>query len=258
MRVLSVIHGPTVRSELFGDVIREEGHELVEWEIGAGAAAGGRVRRRGSCSAATRTSARRRSTRGSTTSTSCSATSSPTETPLLRVCLGAQTLAHAFGGRVAQLARQQAGFEEVWLTDEGRDDPVLGVLPERFEALVGNAYGFELPGRAVGSRTRRSSRRPSASGSARGRCSSIPRRGASRSLDWFAEDGRRPAAAARRARARARREDRRLAPARPRALPRVPRRAGSAAGLGEQGALAAGPSALGGDFPITCSPPRRP
>ena len=41
MRVLSVIHGPTVRSELFGDVIREAEHELVEWEIGSGPQPGG-------------------------------------------------------------------------------------------------------------------------------------------------------------------------------------------------------------------------
>src|SRR5439155_25886015 len=33
MRVLSLTHGPLVRAELFGDVIRAEGHELVEWEI---------------------------------------------------------------------------------------------------------------------------------------------------------------------------------------------------------------------------------
>ncbi|HWB23628.1 MAG TPA: hypothetical protein VG652_12170, partial [Gaiellaceae bacterium] len=33
MRVLSVTHGPLVRSELFGDVIVDAGHELVEWDI---------------------------------------------------------------------------------------------------------------------------------------------------------------------------------------------------------------------------------
>ena len=29
MRVLAVNHGPLVRAENFGDVVREEGHELV-------------------------------------------------------------------------------------------------------------------------------------------------------------------------------------------------------------------------------------
>ena len=34
MRVLAVTHGPLVGPELFGDVIAEAGHELLEWEIG--------------------------------------------------------------------------------------------------------------------------------------------------------------------------------------------------------------------------------
>ncbi len=53
MRVLSVNHGPLVRSELFGEVILEAGHELVEWEIrdqGRGRRAGST---RCSCSAGT-------------------------------------------------------------------------------------------------------------------------------------------------------------------------------------------------------------
>ncbi len=33
MRILSLVHGPLVRSELFGDVVREDGHELEEWSV---------------------------------------------------------------------------------------------------------------------------------------------------------------------------------------------------------------------------------
>jgi len=33
MRVLAVTHGPDVRPEVFADVIVEDGHELVEWDI---------------------------------------------------------------------------------------------------------------------------------------------------------------------------------------------------------------------------------
>src|SRR4051794_14454550 len=33
MRVLAVTRGPDVRPELFADVIVEDGHELVEWDI---------------------------------------------------------------------------------------------------------------------------------------------------------------------------------------------------------------------------------
>jgi GMP synthase-like glutamine amidotransferase len=148
VRVLSVIHGPTVRSELFGDVIRKAEHELVEWEIGSGPQPGGEfdavlvlggLQNVGEEAEYPWLEDEYGLLRDLVAE----------EKPLLGVCLGAQTLAHAFDGRVAPLGRQQAGFEEVWLTGEGRDDPVLGVLPERFDALVGNAYGFELPNEAV-------------------------------------------------------------------------------------------------------------
>ena len=41
MRVLAVTHGPDVGPEVFADVIVEDGHELIEWDIRArGAPAG--------------------------------------------------------------------------------------------------------------------------------------------------------------------------------------------------------------------------
>jgi len=70
-------------------------------------------------------------------------------TPVLGICLGAQTLAHAAGGRVARAAEPQVGFREVTLTVEGAHDPVLGVLPARFEALFSNSYAFDVPPGAV-------------------------------------------------------------------------------------------------------------
>ena len=66
-------------------------------------------------------------------------------TPLLGVCLGAQTLAHAFGARVGRAHETLAGFYETRLTDEGTADPVLGVLPRAFEAFNANGYTFEVP-----------------------------------------------------------------------------------------------------------------
>ena len=148
MRILAVIHGPLVRSELFGDVIAEEGHELVEWEIGAEPRPAGAFdavlvlgghQNVGEEDAHPWLEEEYDLLRGLVAA----------GTPLLGICLGAQTLAHAFGARVGPLPQQQAGFTEVWLTGDGRADPVLGVLPGRFEALVGNAYGFELPAGAA-------------------------------------------------------------------------------------------------------------
>jgi GMP synthase (glutamine-hydrolysing) len=149
LRVLSLTHGPLVRAELFGDVVREAGHELVEWEIAAQGVPpsddhdavmvfGGKMNvgeevehpwlrdeydlLRGWVD------------RG---------------TPLFGVCLGAQTLAHALGASVDRAAAPLAGFYETELTEAGAEDPVLGVLPRSFEALNANGYRFAVPDAAV-------------------------------------------------------------------------------------------------------------
>ena len=66
-------------------------------------------------------------------------------TPILCVCLGAETLAHAAGGRVAKATTTFTGFYATELTAAGRDDPVLGALPPSFDALNANGYTFEVP-----------------------------------------------------------------------------------------------------------------
>jgi GMP synthase-like glutamine amidotransferase len=145
VRILSVVHGPLVRAELFEDVVREEGHELVEWEI----VARGRPPANGYDAVMVfggdmnvgeelehpwlhdEYEALRAWVADGT--------------PLFGVCLAAQTLAHALGGRVGPLPAQLGGFYDSELTPAGRADPVLGVLPPRFEALNANAYAYELP-----------------------------------------------------------------------------------------------------------------
>ena len=70
--------------------------------------------------------------------------------PLLGVCLGAQTLAHALGGEVGPVpGGQLAGFYDSELTDAGVADPVLGIFPRRFEALNANGFEFSVPDSAV-------------------------------------------------------------------------------------------------------------
>jgi GMP synthase-like glutamine amidotransferase len=150
MRVLAVTHGPRVGPELFGDVLAEDGHELVEWPI---------------------------EVRGAPPPSGWDAilifggdqnvgeeVEHPwlhdeydalrawveTETPLFAVCLGAQTLAFALGGSVTRIEPTQlAGFYGSELTDDGAADSVLGVLPRRFDALNANGYEFTVPPGAV-------------------------------------------------------------------------------------------------------------
>jgi GMP synthase-like glutamine amidotransferase len=149
MRVLVVTHGPEVGPELFADVIAEEGHELVEWDIRA---------------------------RGAPASSDFDAVivlggdqnvgeelEHPwlhdeyealrrwvdERTPLLAVCLGAQTLAHALGATVRPVGETLAGFYVSELSPAGEGDPVLGVLPQRFESFNANGFWFEIPPGAV-------------------------------------------------------------------------------------------------------------
>lgn len=144
MRVLAVTHGPLVRPELFADVLEEDGHELREWDIrlqgapplefdavmvfGGDQNVGDEVQHPWLHDEyeVLRHWVRER-------------------TPLLGVCLGAQTLAHALGAPVAPVGTTLAGFYDSELTDEGEADPVLGIFPRRFEALNANSYRFELP-----------------------------------------------------------------------------------------------------------------
>jgi len=149
MRVLAVTHGPDVRPEVFADVIVEDGHELVEWDIRS---------------------------RGAPTSSEHDAVivlggdqnvGEELEhpwlheeydvlrrwvddgTPLLGICLGAQTLAHALGAEVRPIGETLSGFYDSSLTSAGVDDAVLGVLPARFEAFNANGYRFDVPDGAV-------------------------------------------------------------------------------------------------------------
>ncbi len=65
--------------------------------------------------------------------------------PMLGVCLGSQLIARAAGAWVGPAAHAEVAWHEVELNDAGRDDAVLGVLPERFDAFQWHYYTFELP-----------------------------------------------------------------------------------------------------------------
>jgi GMP synthase (glutamine-hydrolysing) len=70
-------------------------------------------------------------------------------TPLLGICLGVQLLARAAGSWVGPLPEPEIGWCRVQLTDAGVDDPVAGVLPQRFEALQWHYYTYGVPTGAV-------------------------------------------------------------------------------------------------------------
>ncbi len=151
MRILSLVHGPLVRSELFGDVVREDGHELEEWsvvddpapprppeEYDAVLVFGGQMNvdeedvhpwLLGEAELI----------RGLVAG----------DVPLLGVCLGGQLLAKAAGAHVGRSRESERGFVRVELTDDAAGDPIFGSLPHEFDVFAMHEYAFHVPERAV-------------------------------------------------------------------------------------------------------------
>lgn len=151
MRVLSIVHGPLVRAELFGDVVTADGHALDEWSIGSEPAPPHALERYDAVMVygghmnvdqeqehpwlleedeLIRGLVERR-------------------VPLFGVCLGGQLLAKAAGAHVGPSPKPERGFVRVTTTDAAADDPVFSTLPREFDAFEAHQYAFDVPKGAV-------------------------------------------------------------------------------------------------------------
>jgi GMP synthase (glutamine-hydrolysing) len=148
VRVLSLVHETGAPSGVFGDAVREAGHELVEWNVteeqgapfepDAVVVLGGPMH------------VDQEDTHGWLRQEDALLRRWFAEgVPLLGVCLGGQLLAKALDSPVRRMATPEIGWSEVELTREAGDDPVFAELPERFEACQWHSYSFELPLGAV-------------------------------------------------------------------------------------------------------------
>jgi GMP synthase (glutamine-hydrolysing) len=151
MDFLAIIHGESVRSGVFGDVVRERGHTLEEWSLAWGTPlprpldAYGAVFVFGGAMHADQNDHH------------------PwlreedfflqrlldLHMPVLGICLGAQLLAKAAHAPVYPVEEAEVGWSAVELTEAGADDPVLGRLPRTFDAFQWHYYAHDLPAGAV-------------------------------------------------------------------------------------------------------------
>jgi GMP synthase-like glutamine amidotransferase len=147
MKVLSIAHGPNTRSDLFADVIRGRGHEVVEWNmtlrnppppVGAVIVFGGAMHPdeeerypwlRDEDALIRRYIGEK--------------------VPFLGVCLGGQLLAKASNARVGWAREFEVGWYRVELTDAAADDPIFAHLPREFAAFQSHYHAFEVPDEAV-------------------------------------------------------------------------------------------------------------
>ncbi|MBU4222474.1 MAG: type 1 glutamine amidotransferase, partial [Euryarchaeota archaeon] len=68
---------------------------------------------------------------------------------VLGVCLGAQLIADALGGKVSRNRYAEIGWFPLTLTKEARTSPVFNALPLRFTAFHWHGDTFEIPSGAV-------------------------------------------------------------------------------------------------------------
>ena len=67
------------------------------------------------------------------------------EMSVLGICLGAQLLAKALGGKIQRNARREIGWYDVELTEAGQSDPVLSRFAARQRVFQWHEDGIELP-----------------------------------------------------------------------------------------------------------------
>jgi GMP synthase (glutamine-hydrolysing) len=149
--VLSVIHGDNVRSGVFAEVAEERGHRLHEWSLAWGTPppqpvdAYDAVLVLGGAMHADQDNRHQWLRQENLFLQRIVAAGQP----VLGVCLGAQLLAKAANAAVGPAREPEIGWLPVELTDAAREDPVFGVLPERFDAFQWHYYTYAVPAGAV-------------------------------------------------------------------------------------------------------------
>jgi GMP synthase (glutamine-hydrolysing) len=151
MRILSLIHGVNAHAGVFGDKVREEGHELHQASYAMSQPPGRSVPEYDAVmvfggSMNTHEEDRHPWLRAEKEAI---AEALGADLPLFGVCLGSQLLAEVAGGEVERSEVSEIGWYEVELTSHGARDPILSALPERFLTYQWHSYRSTLPAGGV-------------------------------------------------------------------------------------------------------------
>jgi GMP synthase (glutamine-hydrolysing) len=151
MDVLAVIHGDKVRAGVFADVVAARGHRLEEWSLAWETALprpldayravlvfGGAMH-----------ADQDRHHPWLREENLFLQRLLDLQTPVLGICLGAQLLAKAAHASVYPAEEFEIGWYPVELTEAAATDPLLGRLPQRFDAFQWHYYAHGVPAGAV-------------------------------------------------------------------------------------------------------------
>jgi GMP synthase (glutamine-hydrolysing) len=69
--------------------------------------------------------------------------------PTIGICLGAQLIADCLGGRVYRGDKEELGWYELTVTEEGKKDPFVRIFPPRFPVFQWHSETFDLPEGAI-------------------------------------------------------------------------------------------------------------
>ena len=143
MRVIAAVHQDDAGPVVFGEVVRELGHELVEWRPADGSPPNG-------ADAALVFGGAMHVDQEDKhpwlrPEREWIASLLDADVPMLGVCLGAELVAEVAGWEITRLPSPEIGWHEVELTDAGREDALLSSVPARFPAFQWHSYAAQPP-----------------------------------------------------------------------------------------------------------------
>lgn len=151
MRVLSVIHGANAHAGIFGEAVREAGHELHQASYALEQPPTGPIKEHDAVMVFGGSMNTHEEDAHPWLRDEKDAIAEALEAglPIFGVCLGSQLLAEVAGAAVEPSDVAEIGWFEVELTPEADRDPIFGALPRRFRTYQWHSYCSALPEGAV-------------------------------------------------------------------------------------------------------------